>query len=272
MIKQKVSVIIPVYNQAMYLRQSLASVAMQTYDAVETIVVDDGSTDDPETVCGDFGVKYMRQDNKGPAAALNKGLACATGVYFQRLDADDALMPDKIKKCVEALEGTCADGVYTDYFINNERDVTFRGKETPQVISFDSLACNLITPFPPHSLIVKMSSINNIRFDERLKYNPDWLFYITLAGYGLKFLRIPERLCVYNDRDGTASKNRLLAAHDRLLAYLIVRELFGHRLCRINGIIKGRYYKYALELFRNGNYLMSLNNFAKCAWHKWIQN
>jgi glycosyltransferase involved in cell wall biosynthesis/SAM-dependent methyltransferase len=93
-----VAVVIPTYNHSRFLADAITSVERQTVHAAEIIVVDDGSSDHPEYVVAQFpGVRLMRQDNKGLAAARNVGLTatCSDKVVF--LDADDLLAPDAIK-------------------------------------------------------------------------------------------------------------------------------------------------------------------------------
>jgi glycosyltransferase involved in cell wall biosynthesis/SAM-dependent methyltransferase len=93
-----VAVVIPTYNHSHFLADAIASVERQTVPAAEIIVVDDGSSDHPEDVVAQFPeVRFIRQDNKGLAAARNTGLraACSDKVVF--LDADDLLAPDAIE-------------------------------------------------------------------------------------------------------------------------------------------------------------------------------
>lgn len=99
-----ISVIIPTYNSAHYLRQALTSVIQQTRAADEIIVVDDGSTDDTQQVVDAFGVSYVYQPNAGAAAARNKGVELAQGNLIAFLDADDLWMPTKLAQQAHLLE------------------------------------------------------------------------------------------------------------------------------------------------------------------------
>src|ERR1039457_2614564 len=86
-----VSVIIPTYNHARYLSESIGSVLNQSYKPRELIVVDDGSLDDTRAVvehCDDGSVRYFSQRNRGLAAARNRGLSEAKGEFVAFLDAD----------------------------------------------------------------------------------------------------------------------------------------------------------------------------------------
>ncbi len=97
-----VSIIITAYNYARFLPEALRSCLAQTYQPVEIIVVDDGSTDNTrEVVAGFPEVKYIYQPNQGVTSALNVGLSHAQGEFIQFLDADDTLSPTKIQRCVE---------------------------------------------------------------------------------------------------------------------------------------------------------------------------
>jgi SAM-dependent methyltransferase len=92
-----VAVVIPTYNHSRFLADAIASVERQTVRAAEIIVVDDGSSDHPDDVVAQFpGVRFIRQDNKGLAAARNTGLSAARSDKVVFLDADDLLTPDAI--------------------------------------------------------------------------------------------------------------------------------------------------------------------------------
>jgi glycosyltransferase involved in cell wall biosynthesis len=92
-----VSIIIPCYNHGKYLSDAIESCLNQTYQAIEIIVVDDGSSDNTKEVAGRYGeVNYIYQDNQGLSAARNTGIRFSKGEYLGFLDADDMLFEDAI--------------------------------------------------------------------------------------------------------------------------------------------------------------------------------
>lgn len=110
----KVSVVMPVYNGAECLAQCLDSVAAQTLADMEIICVDDGSTDATPAILARYAARDPRfrvvsQQNAGPGAARNTGMAQATGEYLIFLDADDWFQPDFLETMVAKAEETGAD-------------------------------------------------------------------------------------------------------------------------------------------------------------------
>lgn len=99
-----VSVVIPAYNYARYLPAAIESVLAQTYQPIELIVVDDGSTDDTPNVVSPYAdrIRYIRQANSGVCVTRNTGIRASQGKFVAFLDADDIWMPEKIQKQMEA--------------------------------------------------------------------------------------------------------------------------------------------------------------------------
>lgn len=102
----RVSVIIPTYDRADFLREAIASVLQQDYPHVELIVVDDGSRDGTAAVVSGFGtaVQYLWQANRGVSAARNRGVATSAGDLIAFLDSDDLWLPSKVTAQVAYFE------------------------------------------------------------------------------------------------------------------------------------------------------------------------
>lgn len=111
---KKVSVIIPVYKVEKYVAATVQSVLQQTYKNFELLLIDDGSPDRSVEICQQFTdprIKIIRQENRGVAAARNRGISQAQGEYLAFLDADDLWLPQKLEKHVEHLDSSPTVGV-----------------------------------------------------------------------------------------------------------------------------------------------------------------
>lgn len=128
----KVSVIIPVYNTKKYLRKCVDSVLAQTYDNLEIILVNDGSTDDSGALCDEIAkgfnnIQVVHKVNGGLSDARNAGMAVATGEYTCFLDSDDWMDEDCIEEALNEAKNENADvvvwGYHTDFYDENERSI-----------------------------------------------------------------------------------------------------------------------------------------------------
>lgn len=122
----RVSAIIPSYNSSAWIRESVRSVLLQTYSAIETIVVDDGSHDSTLDILREFGgdIRVLQREHTSIGSARNAGIDIAQGEYIAFLDSDDLWMPDKISRQVEfMLRNPRCCMLYTDA-------QEFRGRDT----------------------------------------------------------------------------------------------------------------------------------------------
>lgn len=186
-----VSVIIPVYNGERYLAEAIESVLAQTYHTLETIVVDDGSTDGSADVAKGFTdprVRYFYQPNSGQGAARNQGANLAHGSFFAFLDADDVWLSDKLALQMTAFENNPElDMVfgYVRQFRSSELDVNPEAK-----IGHDEE----ITPgYLPGTMLIKRESFFHVgpfATHWRLGEFIDW--YSKAMEKGLESFMLPE--------------------------------------------------------------------------------
>lgn len=172
-----ISVIIPVYNHTEHLQEVLDGLFRQSYGHIEIIVVDDGST--PEVKSSDFrvpvsfGVTWLRQKNKGAAAARNFGFSHAQGEYVFFCDADVILSPNTFLSLYQGLEkDKSASFAYCDHY--------FGVKRFPSRV-FDREALK------KNNYITTMSLIRSkdfCGFDESVKRFQDWDLWLTLLEQG----------------------------------------------------------------------------------------
>ncbi len=216
----RVSVLMPTHNRADYIAQSLESIFRQTRAADEVIVVDDGSTDaTPEIVSSFAGVRYIRQENLGVAAARNCALAAAEGDIIAWLDSDDLWRLTFLETTTSLLEQwPFIDGVYTGHrHIDHEGqplDDRSRWVSFPETL-FDELwrANRIVTP----SVVVRRSCYEKVGpFDEELAICEDADMWLRLAAR-FKIVGLPRELVNVRIHDqntmdpaGAFARNRLL--------------------------------------------------------------
>lgn len=120
-----ISVIIPTYNRAYIIQDSIFSVLNQTYKDIELLVIDDGSTDDTESKVKeihDNRIRYIKQENKGACAARNKGILLANGKYIAFNDSDDIWYEYKLERQINTLKKYDADIVFCKLDRENYRN------------------------------------------------------------------------------------------------------------------------------------------------------
>jgi glycosyltransferase involved in cell wall biosynthesis len=185
--KPLVSVIIPTYNSASFVRQSVESVLRQTYDNFEVIVVDDGSTDNTEAVLLSYkdAIRYIKKNNGGPSGARNLGINEAKGEFIAFQDADDIWLPEKLQLQIEHFKQNPHLGVvFTGSVRFNESgllDSNIRkGYTVPTGMIFDKLLTEHFVAMP--SVMVRKSCLDEIGlFEETLIGNEDFNLYLRLA-------------------------------------------------------------------------------------------
>lgn len=181
-----ISVIIPVYNVELYIRECLDSVLSQSYTDLQVILIDDGSTDNSGTICDEYAAKDPRvlvihQKNGGAAAAKNAGLRAAAGKYLSFVDSDDYLEPGAYEHMLQLLHTHNADVAqcaYRDVFKNTSVDqLGTPGKKEYDVRSYMKLyttdwTCGLMTD----KLYVR-SLFDGIFFEEGHKIDDEYFTY-----------------------------------------------------------------------------------------------
>ena len=140
-IQPLISVIIPVYNVAPYLREALDSVINQSYGNLEILIIDDGSTDGSGAICDkyqcDSRVKVIHQENNGLSAARNAGLDIMTGEYVAFLDSDDAYHKDYMRKMLDCIVREKSDIVICRYLAChtvNKMNHDMKGRISPKAL------------------------------------------------------------------------------------------------------------------------------------------
>jgi glycosyltransferase involved in cell wall biosynthesis len=179
-----VSVVMPVFNAARYLREALDSVYGQDYRPFEVIVVDDGSTDGSGAIAQSYpGVRYLRQENRGPAEARNAGIDAALGEIVAFADADDVLLPGKLS----AQVGYLLDRPETAATLARQVWIEPPPGAIPDAVWGD------LDGVPAMSLVVWRQALLDVGgFDPSLRGPEDTDLLIRLRQGGFHFVVLPE--------------------------------------------------------------------------------
>jgi glycosyltransferase involved in cell wall biosynthesis len=185
----KVSIIIPVYNGANFLREAIDSALNQTYKNIEVIVVNDGSDDDNQTeniaLSYDKKIRYIKKQNGGVASALNEGINQMTGEYFSWLSHDDLYEEDKILKQIDALAAMRESErnnsiIYSNFLVFDEQE--YKQISLNQIEYSFRLWLTLENSLHGCSLLIpKRAFEKHGHFNEALKTTQDYDMWFRLA-------------------------------------------------------------------------------------------
>jgi glycosyltransferase involved in cell wall biosynthesis len=206
-----VSVVVPAYNQAHYLPQTLDSIRAQSYADYEIVLVDDGSTDETPAVVRRYAatVRYIHQSNQGLAAARNTGIRAARGRYVALLDSDDAWAPDYLAKMMALAQQDSKTAVFycgVSYIDENGRGLPQRGSSRvvpPEQMYSTLLRANFLVP---STILMRREAALAIGlFDPNFRRLQDWEMWLRLLRRGYSFRGIPDQLVRYRIHDSSLS-------------------------------------------------------------------
>lgn len=204
-----VSVIITTYNHAKYLPDSMNSVSIQTYKKREIIVVDDGSIDDTEKIVAGYPqVRYIKQENKGLAAARNTGIFNSNGDFIVFLDADDLLYPHALSENLKHFDRhpECAfiSGWHDRVNENKELIETYESSQPDRDHYNALLQGNYIGMHA--AVMYRREILHHFLFDETLPACEDYDLYLRIAKNNPVFSHA-ERLAAYRIHHHNMSNN-----------------------------------------------------------------
>jgi len=260
-----ISVIIPVNNQEKYIKECVDSVIMQNYANLEIILIDDGSTDNTFEILKGFGekIKYIRQENQGPAASINNGIKAAHGSLICWLGSDDMYMPNKIESqaCLFQKDQSLAI-IYTDYITIDSNGKELEKVQSPYPFPENFTRSLLIRNFINGSTVMmRRECFDKVGYyDESLRADPDGDMWFRMLKHGYKFGHIPKPLVKYRLHSSNVSHNHDLMRNckDKVRLKVIKdftpQELFNDVIFA-QGSISDSYEKVAWHLFRDFNFM-----------------
>jgi glycosyltransferase involved in cell wall biosynthesis len=213
-----VSIIIPCYNQAEFIEETLLSVFNQEHAHWECLLIDDGSLDNTAEIIKkwierDNRFCYYKKENKGVGSARNLGLQKAKGDFIQFLDSDDLLAADKLSASIEAIQKYQVDIVCSDYRMFS-KSIADTLPPFSQLEKFEFTFYNLARYWndgftvPIHCWFFKATLLEIIQFPEGLSAQEDWVMWLRIFQKTPKTYYIPKTFAFYrinpNGRTNTA--------------------------------------------------------------------
>ena len=226
------SVVIPLYNRADIVGDTIRSVQAQDWQDFEIVVVDDGSRDNPAPVIeaiGDHRVRYIRQDNAGGGAARNRGIEAARGRHIAFLDSDDLFLPGKLSIMAAALKDDDGRTVLYSrmkvdrgvdrYWIRPDRGIR-EGEDVGEYLFCANQFMQTST------MVVPAELARRVLFDPALKKGQDLDFCVRLQGAGAQFRMIDQPLTIWLDAT-EAGRTSYVRGYETSLDWL---DRCGHML------------------------------------------
>ena len=207
--KPRVSILMPVYNTAPYLREAMDSMLCQTFQDFELIVLDDCSPDNAEEILDAYDdpriVRYKGEKNVGLSNVLNVGIGMARGKYIARMDSDDISLPQRLQVQVEYLEThPDIDLVSVGMRLFGAKEATWIRELNPEKVKIEAMF---------HSPVLHASSVwrkdafekQGLRFRQEMVPAEDYDLWVRAMLRGLKLVNLPEVLYEYRIHDAQAT-------------------------------------------------------------------
>jgi len=257
-----VSIIIPCYNTEKYIAEAIESALNQTYQNIEVIVVDDGSTDASVEIIQSFGdrLKFDIIEHKGACAARNLGLSMSQGDYIQFLDADDVLVKEKIEIQLPYLLENKADLVFCKgYIFGDGKGVRPKKSVIKSPENIDPFVYCLNQGLSTEGPLHDRRQIEKVGgFNESLPKAQETELHIRLGAANTRIHLIDQLLYLHRHHDGPRI-TRTRAANDYMLKLYLglaktlidktdIYEMTEERI----QAIAGRIFKFSIYAFRNG--------------------
>lgn len=219
---KKISIIVPVFNPGKYFIRCMESLLNQTYENIEIILIDDGSTDGSETLCDQFAQKDHRvisihQKNSGVSTSRNKGLDCCSGDYIHFMDSDDFLEGNTYEVLANCIQKENCDAAVCEYYVDypNRSIQHSLSLELYRMCTGEEAAARLFSGFQfacnklfSKKLITGYRSLPGIRFREDIYRGEDTLFAAEALLGADKVLYINTPLYHYVQSEESACRGR----------------------------------------------------------------
>ena len=217
---KKVSIIVPAYNSAVYISRCLKHLTNQTYENIEILVIDDGSSDNTFSIANNYAaldhrIRVIKQEHMGPNVARLRGIDEATGDYVMFVDADDFIVDWSVAKIVDGFMDECVDVVRFggERFPMNKpfNKIALNTNEDNAKIGHDDVVRLLLTTYKLNSLCIQAYKLKNIKgiesFDSGRLFGEDFLANLEIHKSTKKMLILDMPIYHYcNNPDSTTRK------------------------------------------------------------------
>lgn len=216
-----ITIVVPIYNVAKYLNKCVDSLLNQTYDNLEIILVNDGSSDNCGNICDfykkrDFRITVIHKTNGGLSDARNAGIEIAKGTYIAFVDSDDYVKADYIEKLFRGIEEHCAEVAVCSFELISETGKVIGIEEVAKekiCISGRRLLQKVLTPYGGRYVIAcnklyKADIFKRLRFKEGKLYEDEYINF-RLFWDCKKVALVPDRLYCYLQRQGSIQRTPL---------------------------------------------------------------
>lgn len=233
----ELSIVMPVYNAAKYLKNAIESIINQkNFNRIQLILVNDGSVDDSDAICKNYlskykNIIYLKQSNKGVSAARNYGINNAIGKFITFIDSDDFYVGDLYSVFIKNAQSSlvafdmCKNSI-SNRFLNLENQVLT--VDTDFILNYINnnsgfnIAYSVVNKIYDLSIIKK----NNILFNEQTNYAEDMLFNLEYMKYITKLHVYNNIIYCYVDISTSAMNNLNSRTYDKYcICYLEIKKL-----------------------------------------------
>lgn len=214
----KISVVMPVYNNAPYLAAAIESILNQSRDDFEFVIVDDGSTDGSGAIMDGYAardgrLRIVRQENRGMIAALNRGLDLARGELIARMDGDDMAEPARFEKQAAFLDANPDIGALGTWIMVVEEDGRERlpGADPPVDPAAVAESLKHSTPIMHPTAMIRKAVADRIGgYRAAYRHCEDYDYWLRFSEQA-KLANLPERLLRYRHYGGQVSQRHAIA-------------------------------------------------------------
>jgi glycosyltransferase involved in cell wall biosynthesis len=270
--KPIVSIVIPAYNQASYVREAVESVLNQDYPDIELIVIDDGSTDNTRTILQtiDGCFSWETQPNRGQALALTRGWQIARGDILGYLSADDILMPTAVREAVCELANNMETAVvYCDFNLIDPHSRIIRRVVSPD-FDYRSMLVEVTCPPGPGAFFRRSVYEKAGPWNPAYRQMPDYDFWLRMGLYG-GFVRIPRILASFRVHESslTYSQSTIERADEpvRIVEAILQHSSFPQELAKYGPYALARAYLVSAQLHLRAQRLVAAVAAIKKAWY-----